>query len=541
MVLPGKKNKPEDVLWMLWRRKWAVLIPFVVVFAGTLAVSRFIHDRYRSETVILVVPQRVPEDYVRSTVTTKIEDRLRSIQQQILSRTRLELIIRDFNLYPAERARMPMEDVVQVMRRDVQVTIVRGDAFRVAYISDDPRRAMQVAERLASEFTNESLQDREVLATATSDFLTSQLDDARKRLSAQEAKFADFQRRHAGQLPSERESNVQVMHNLQLQVQALDESENRDRDRRLLLERTLADLQSQPQRAAPSEAAAQAGAGGGPPAGTADATTEQRLDAARETLKGLEMHLKPEHPDVLYMKRVIADLENKARTEAAAPPAVASVANPPRPRTPEEAATQRRIEETREEIASLDIQLATKQNEAKRLRDQIAVFQGRVAATPALEAELTALTRDYDTVQKVYDTLLAKQEESKVSAALERRQIGEVFKVLDPARLPESPASPNRPMIDLLGALAGLGAGFGLAFLLDYRDKGLRSESDVVSVLNLPVLATIPVIQTRRDRRRERRKRILSMVGAAAAVVILAGAGALAWSAGWIHRPLWLR
>jgi len=227
---------------MLWRRKWAVILPFVAVSLGTFAVSSWLPDRYRSETVILVVPQRVPEDYVRPTVTARIEDRLRTIQQQILTRTRLEQIIRDLKLYPREIARQPMEDVVELMRRrDVRVDIVKGDAFRVTYTYDNPKTAMDVAARLASEFQNESLSDRATQAQSTTHFLESQLISARKRLEAQEAKFADFQRRYSGQLPSEREANLQVLHNLQLQVQSVLESLNRDRDRRLFLERSMAE------------------------------------------------------------------------------------------------------------------------------------------------------------------------------------------------------------------------------------------------------------------------------------------------------------
>jgi len=538
-VLPGKKYKPEELLWLVWGRKWVVIVPFVVIFTGTVVVAKMIPNRYRSETVILIVPQRVPESYVRSTVTTRIEDRLRSIQQQIISRTRLESIIRDLNLYPSDRERMPMENVVTRMVGDVSVSIVQGaDAFRVAYTSDDPKTAMQVTERLASEFTNESLRDREVLATATTDFLQSQLEDARRRLAEQEAKVANFQRRHAGALPSERDANVAILHNLQLQIQALLDSANRDRDRRLLLERMLADLEATVP-AAPVAAPASPAAGAQADVVAGGATTAERLEAARNALKTLELRLKPEHPDVIYTKRQILDLEAKVKVEAAQPAsAVPPVA---RARTPEEANTLRRIQETRQELAGVGLSLASKQAEEMGLRDQIAALQGRVSATPGLEAELTALTRDYDTVRKGYESLLAKQEDSKVAAALEQRQIGEVFKVLDRARLPVGPASPNRSLIHLMGAMAGLGVGLGLIALLEYRDNGLRSEEDVLSVLRLPVLAAIPVIETAADRRRARRRRVLGFVGTAVTLVVVASAAAFAWALGLIQLPVSVR
>jgi capsular polysaccharide biosynthesis protein len=192
----------------------------------------------------------------------------------------------------------------------------------------------------------------------------------------------------------------------------------------------------------------------------------------------------------------------------------------------------------RQELAGVDIQLASKQIEEKRLRDQIASIQSRVTATPALAAEFTALTRDYNTIQNSYSSLLAKYEDAKAAAALERRQIGEQFKVLDRPRVPESPISPNRPLINLMGAMAGLGVGLGLVVLLEQRDKSLRSEDDVLSVLRLPVLAVIPVIETSFDRKRKRRRRVLRVVSTAAVVIVLAGATLLAWISGYLRLPL---
>jgi len=181
-MLPGKVYKPEDVLQILRRRIWLLLVPFSIVSAATATYSRYLPDIFRSETLILVVPQRVPESYVRSTVTTRIEDRLQSISQQILSRTRLERIIQDFNLYVEQRRTGIMEDIVEQMRRDIVIQVVKGDAFRVSYTGQDPRTVMKVTDRLASLFIEENLRDREVLAEGTNQFLEAQLEDSRRRL-----------------------------------------------------------------------------------------------------------------------------------------------------------------------------------------------------------------------------------------------------------------------------------------------------------------------------------------------------------------------
>jgi capsular polysaccharide biosynthesis protein len=176
----------------------------------------------------------------------------------------------------------------------------------------------------------------------------------------------------------------------------------------------------------------------------------------------------------------------------------------------------------RTELEALDRQLQAKQAEEQRLRGVISSFQARLGATPTRESELIALTRDYQTLQNNYQSLLAKQEDSKISANLERRQIGEQFKVLDPARVPERPFTPNRPLFNLIGALAGLGIGVGLTMLMEYRDLSFRTDNEVVSVLSLPVLAAIPLMMTKAEKRKARRRRVRVIAAAATTCVITA-------------------
>ena len=232
-MLPGKKYTPEDLLAILRRRIWFVLVPFAVLGAAVAVWARALPDLYRSETLILVVPQRVPESFVRPTVTGGIEDRLQSIQQQILSRTRLERIIEDFNLYPQLRRAGMMENIVELMRAQIGVHVVRGDAFQVSFIGDDPRLVMKVTDRLASLFIEENLRDRELLAEGTNQFLGAQLDDARGRLIEHEKKLEVYRRQYAGQLPSQLEANLQALQNTQMQLQSLVDAMSRDQERRV--------------------------------------------------------------------------------------------------------------------------------------------------------------------------------------------------------------------------------------------------------------------------------------------------------------------
>ena len=524
-MLPGRKYSPEDVIRIAWRRKWLIVLPFAVVSIGTAIVTYPLPNQYRADTLILVVPQRVPDSYVKSTVTTRIEDRLPSISQQILSRTRLEQIILDLNLYPRERRLGLIEDVVNRMKGDIDIQVVKGDSFRVSFISDDPRTAMEVTNKLAAACIDESLTDRTALAEATTDFLESQLQDARRRLEDHEKKLADYKTKHAGELPSERDSNLQALNRLQLQVQGLTESMNRDKDRRFQLERTIADL-SNVQLVAPNVTVS-----GDDPTSVAGGSISAQLDAARAQLRLLETRYKPDHPDVGRMRRVIQDLEAKQKSEAvphpASPGAVA------RPTTPEEAARAARLRDAQIELEMVDRQIAGKQAEEKRLRGSMAGYESHVEATAERESDLTGLMRDYDTLRKTYEGLLSKQEDSKVAANLERRQIGEQFRTLDPARLPVKPISPNRPLINLAGALAGLGLGLGLAVLVEYRDSSFRTDDEVVGVLALPVVGVIPLVLSAGERRTLRRRAV--MIGTAFAVLLVSLAIVAAWI-WWRHR-----
>jgi hypothetical protein len=203
-----------------------------------------------------------------------------------------------------------------------------------------------------------------------------------------------------------------------------------------------------------------------------------------------------------------------------APVAQAKGAPAPNPNDP-----VRRIQSVREEMDTLDQQIALKETEQTRLHGVIADYQRRVDATPTRESELTELTRDYSTIQAMYRSLLGKNEDAKISANLERRQIGEQFKVLDPARLPQQPFSPDRPKIVALGAFLGLSLGVGLVAFLEYRDTTLKTDEDVLIALALPVLALVPIMRTAEERQRLRRRHLL--VSLTSAVTVVASVAAI--------------
>lgn len=525
-MLPGRKYTPEDILAIAWRNKWIIVSAVSVLTTAAIVMSLRLTDMYRSETLILVVPQRVPEAYVKTTVTTRVEDRLRSISQEILSRTRLEQIIDDFGLYPQAKAGetpKPMELVVQEMRDRVHVETVRDDAFKISFDADSPRTAMIVTDRLASMFIEENLRDRGVQADGTNSFLESQLDGARRRLVDREQKLEEYRKRNAGELPSQLQSNLQVIESTQNQIQNLNESMNRDRDRRLLLERTLADADSN-----------DSGGSMGTPGGSVSEEMKaiDKLDVARSELRQMLLRLTPQHPDVVAKTKTIVELELKVQESASSgvPPAAAPTAaagagaRNSGPVTGGELVRRARGRQIQIELEKLDEQIKAKEADLKVLRQTMSDYQHRVEAVPGHESELTGLMRDYDTLQKTYADLLAKKENSQMSANLERQQVGEQFKVIDPARLPEKPFSPNRVRLALIAAGLGLFLAIGLTGLLEYRDMTLRTEDEIVRTLILPVIAAIPIMTAIADVRRRRRNTIVLTVVTATTVAAVSAA-----------------
>lgn len=542
-MVPGRQFTIDWAVKALIRRRWLVIIPLFFGVLGGLLASRFMPSVYRSDALIEVVPQRVPENYVQATVTSRVEDRLAALSQQVLSRTQMESVINEFKLYPNERRRLPMEDVFELMTTGIEVVPVETvggkkgsrdqgvEAFRISFNYSDPKIARDVVAKLASFFIDRNSTERRSQADRTSTFLDSELDDARKRLEDQEKKLKTFREKNSGRLPTQMQANMQAIQTSQLALQALMDAQARNRDRKLVLERlyadAAADLQSGAGVATPTTAG-QPTAAGAATRLPADATPRQRLDYLKKALPQLQVRFSDKHPDVARTKRDIAELEKQVAAEDLAKPVSpgAESATASSSFSPEELRQRERLRQMRIEIESLDRQIATQEAEEKRMRQEISGYQSRLEAVPGIESEWVALTRDYDTLQASYRTLLSKSENSKMAASLERQEIGEQFGLLDPPRIPLKPKSPNRLKLNGMGAAIGLGLGLALVGLLEIGNSTMKTEAELMGTINLPVLALLPLVKTAADLRRERRNRWLT---AAAVVVVGASTAVLAW------------
>jgi polysaccharide chain length determinant protein (PEP-CTERM system associated) len=510
-VLPGRRFTPDEIVRILLRRGWLIVLPFAIGLSSIPLVAKKVPRLYRSETLMVVIPQRVPDMYVRSTVTGKVQERLPSISNQILSRSRLERTINDFNLYKDLRVDGIMEDIVLKMRRDISVDLEAEDSFRVSYVSTDPKTAQQVTARLASLYIEENLRDRENLAEETNLFLESQLNDAKERLIEHEKKLEAYRREHAGELPSQLDMNLRAIQNAQTLLQGVTEAINRARERRLFMERQIADADLMAAAIPIAQPIIVAPAGPDAPVSTA-----RQLEILEAQLSLQKMRYTADHPDIRNLERTIRDLRAKLLEEEQ---------NPPEPRTeeppsPAELARQKRVRDLQAELAVIDHQLAAHEAEEARLKKTMTEYQAKIEVLPSRESDLVELTRDYGTLQAAYASLLTKREESKIAANLERRQIGEQFRIIDPASLPERPFNQAQRLgVIASGAIAGLALGLLLVGVLEFRDSSLRNEEDVLRTLALPVLALVPFMASDRQRRARRRRTVVVNFTAAMALL----------------------
>jgi polysaccharide chain length determinant protein (PEP-CTERM system associated) len=510
---------PDDIVRAVVRQRWIVLVPFAIGLAAAPFLARFAPERYRSETLIMVVPQRVPDSYVRPTVTQSVEERLPAITDQIMSRTRLERIIQEMDLYKSERAGMVMEDVVAQMRTDVRVGVVgrEGNSFRLAYVSGNAETARKVTERLASLYIEQNLTDRSNQAESTSQFIATQLEEAKRRLIEQEKKLEIYRKQHSGQLPTQMQANLQAIQNASLQLQSLNDSTHRAQERRLLIERQITDTHAVPLTVITPTVVTD-----DTPVPTSKA---QQLELLRARLPLYLQRYTADHPEVIALKRTIDELAAQVAEET--PAATEQV--PEKRLTPAEAAQKKRILDLQAELAVIDRQLDTNRAEERRLKAVMADYQSKVDAAPTRESELVELTRDYSTLQTAYATLLMKREDSMIAANLERRQIGEQFRILDPASRPERPYNQSQRLAVMA---SGTGVGLLLGLLLigyrEYWDSSFRREEEVHQTLKLPVFALIPLIHSEREQRTIRR-RTLAMDIAGSAMLVAAAAVVVVW------------
>lgn len=511
----------QDYLTIGLRRKWYILIPLILGVMGSFVVYKYIPKIYQATTLILVQPQRVPEDYIRPTITDSVVNRLNTISQEILSRTRLEKVIEEFNLYPELRKKAPMEVVVERLRQSIEVKVQESprnerarNSFSVSYEGTEPKTVMMVTNKLASLFIEENLKVRERQAEGTSEFLAKELSNLEEQLKKKEHDIRNFKERNMGQLPQQLDANLRILERLQQQLQTTSENMRAAEDRAVILQNQIEQLKNR-EATPPPQLVRRVSINGQETIvedrGPQDPIILQYNNLKRD-LEIAQSRYKEIHPDVIDLKKKIANLEPKVkelldkqmaereeRLRRQREGIVEQEIPPPAP----DPNTERLIAQYTEQYNSALLEAKRSKEEIMNLKEQITFYQKRIEDTPKKEQELILLTRDYDLLKTNYQSLLDKKIQAQMAENLERKQQGEQFKILDPARTPEKPIKPDRRKILLIGAVIGAALGLGLAWFRESLDRSFHSVADLENYLGIPVVATIPNL--REEMKRERK------------------------------------
>jgi succinoglycan biosynthesis transport protein ExoP len=520
-----EENSTEAFDWrhylgLIRRRAWYFLLP---LFAGWLTVwivSWLLPSVYRSGTLILVEQPSVPQQFVVSNIAGDLQQRLQTITEQILSRTRLLRIIDNLNLYPEKRKRLTPDDLVELMRKDIEIELVSNKqneltSFNIYYSSKIPSVAQRVTSELTNLFISENLEARQQQSQNTTEFLASRLEEARKTLSQQEEKVREFKDKHLGELPGQLQSNLQILVGMQAQMQAEEDNLNRAKQQNVYLE----SLVSQYRTIQKSTKAGQDTLVGRP---------DQELDKLKAQLADLSSHYTDRHPDVRKVKEQIAEMERMKQHSDAEP---ASKAADPQadssgtsPKTYGDVRDISPLLELQSQLKANQIEIANRQSSIQDLQAKIGEYQARLNQAPVREQQFSDLNRGYDQSRADYDSLLKKKNDSELATSLELRQQGEHFRVVDPPSLPIKPFSPNRLKLSGIGLVVGIIMGAALAAGRELMDDRIYGDKEFKKLAPVTVIAEIPDIVIRGEGRTQQWKlRLLWVTAGFVFVSILAG------------------
>ena len=491
-MIGNRELSMDDYLAMLRRRLKVILLPALLAPAVGYLVSYAFSPKYTSQSQVLVEGQKVPEGYVKPVITEDVMLRIATIEQKVLSRQQLQPMVERLNL--ARRGRT-VDDVIEQIQQNLTIEPLESDmsaaaatsskkkkqpgqsnanqvpGFGVSYTASNPNEAREICSQLTTMMLTENLNIRTQVSQDTTTFLREQLHEAQQELDSQDQKLAVFKKQYLGQLPGDEDSNLKILTTLNSQLESNTQSLNRAQQDRAYAESVLA------QQIAAWKASQSS---------TDPQTLQKQLVALESQLITLQARYTDDHPDVVKTKNDIAEVKRKLNEMDSASTQDADT-------TEKSNATESAdIRQLRLQIHQYDQVITQATREQKRLQGQINTFQSRVAISPEVEEKYKLLTRDYDTAQKIYNDLLAKKSESEEQTDMERQQRGEQMRLVTPAGLPEDPTFPNRLLLAGGGLGAGLALGFGLAMWLELIDKSIRTEQDVLAVLDLPMLASVP-------------------------------------------------
>lgn len=487
----------------LRRRIWLIVAPVVIMPLVGFGVSFLLAPRYTSKSMLQVEPQLVPSLYVHPIVTEHLNDRINMLQQRVLSRDHLELLVSRLGL--AEKGRNP-ESIMEQIRANVSVApAYPGSAssqagqlrkqlasetkdppgYSVSFTAENPREAQIVCEEITSMLLAENLKRREQAAETTTDFLARRLVDARLNLDLLDKRLAEFKKEHLGRLPVDADYNLRILAGLNSQLDANTQVLGRAQQDKSFAESLLSQETEawKASKVSPNLA-----------------SLREQLVQQQNQLVILQSRYTDDHPDVQKEKQDIAQAEHELKTLEEKADATESAPTDPEKIEPEPMLRLRR------QVNDDETAIARSMAEQSHLKESIDAYQGRLALSPHVEEQYKQLTRDNETAHAVYDGLLQDKSKADIQAQMEHEQQGEQLKLLDGANLPDAPSFPVRWMFAVGGLAVGLAVGIGLALLVEVRDKSLRNAEDVTAVLDLPMLASFPWVPYDEQKRKGRRR-----------------------------------
>ena len=474
------------------RRKWIVLCSLAAGIAIAAVLCVVLPKSYRSSTLILIENQKIPEDYVKGIGGANIEQRLTTIQQQVMSRTFLSQILEEYKPYESQVRREGIESAIETLRKMIKVETVGTpgslgksvEAITISFAHEDPMTAMKVTEKLAALFVQENSRVREQLVTSVSAFLEQELQDAQRLLEVKELAISEFKTRYVTELPEQKEANLRTLDRLQTELNTTTEAIHSLTARQNLFEKTLTQHEQYEMR---DSALSQ----------LISPTRSQaiqnplivRLSELQKQLATLLAMYKDTYPDVVSLKEEIEELQARiAESKNISPSKDAPLDRSVDPGRGVDSPSQKLVSQMDE--VSLDI--ANLQAKEARIKRDMREIESRVERTPSREQQLMILVRDYDNMQKNYQALLDKRLNARVAENLEKRQQGEQIRVLDTANLPKKPEKPNQLVIMIFGLIGGGGLGLALALGIDQLNPTFKRREEVEVLPGLQVLATIP-------------------------------------------------
>jgi len=463
----------------IFRRYWWIPVLTTIVLGLTgYAATVVLPKKYTSSTLVLVEQPTVPTEFVKPVVTDDLNHRLASMKEQILSRSRLQPIVEQYNLYPNLRATTHMEDLVEKLRKAVDVELIQPmpgsdnkqpPGFQVSVTFGKPALAQEICTQITSMFMEQNVKRREQQAADTTEFLSQQLADAKAKLDEQDKKLADFKSRNLGVLPEQEQTNLSLLSGMNTQLESANQALSLAHQERAFNQTMLSQQEA-------TWKAQKAGLEN-------PDSLDQQLAVLQDQLAASLSKYTPEHPDVIKLKSQIEELKKRIAADAT------KDVNGPPPSPFREPAS---IQQLRAKLKQDDLNIAELTKRQSQIQTDIRTLQGRIQASPVVEQQFKELTRNYQTASELYNELLKKRENSAMATTLEHQQESETFKVLDPPSLPDNPSFPKKTVFIGGGLGAGLVVALAILYLLALNDKAMYSQRDIELCLKLPVLVMVP-------------------------------------------------